>query len=94
MASEVKQWHLHGKGFRADHTNGGEFVPIVDSNGHWIADVRAAVGEDSYKSWAWMTAAAPELLEACEAALDDISPECTAATGMLRAAIAKAKGTT
>lgn len=30
---------LHGKGFRKDFKNGGEFVPLLGPQGEWLADI-------------------------------------------------------
>ena len=55
-------WILHGKGYRQDHTNGGEFVPILANDGRtWIADAREPPAN------ARLIAAAPDLLAMVEA---------------------------
>jgi hypothetical protein len=36
------KYKFHGKGFRRDNANGGEFfVPLLGPAGEWVADVRA-----------------------------------------------------
>jgi hypothetical protein len=101
-AKHMTGWRLHGKGFRPDTQNGGEFVPIIDERGRWIADVRtAAGGGEDYRTWAELIAAAPDLLESCSNLLDSYSDLCRQCGyqpenfGVVQAAtdaIAKARG--
>ena len=75
-------------------SNGCEICPIIASKSKWIADVVGAphLGFSDTIDNARLIAAAPDLVEACEAIIargaDDYS-------GMkaVRAAVAKAKGT-
>lgn len=83
---------FHGKGWRRDQDNGGEFVPLLGPNGEWIADVRQT-------KFAGCLVAAGDLLAACEAS-EKVLREWHKDNGVwrevrdqLEAAISKAKGT-
>jgi hypothetical protein len=71
-----------------DAKNGGDFV-ILLAHGRWIGDLRCNDDEDDAN--VKLIAAAPDLLEACEAYYygRKENRECEA---MMRAAIAKATG--
>lgn len=91
---------LHHKGFRVDHTNGGEFVPLLASNGGWLADIRS--GGDFHKEVVVAVNCHDDLLAACKDVLIYLDHnEGSAPNGMrlitaksvLADAIAKAQGT-
>lgn len=58
---------LHGKGWRQDHTNGGEFVPLLGSQGEWLADIRS--NGDFHKFVVTALNAHDDLLAACKESL-------------------------
>lgn len=79
----------------SDSGNEPDYWPITDANGYLIANVWRDT--ESGKSNARLIAAAPDLLAACEAALDVITryepqPERLEIWGQLKDTIAKAKG--
>lgn len=95
-------WETNVDDFGASNT-GGAYVGVYDDFGKTLAhvlcrDIVGSGGENPYAANARLIAAAPDLLEALEAALSYIEGEeivmgSPCATGnIVRAAIARAKG--